>query len=142
MVRASRCDHRCIDGIGIEPVLTELRRDQAGLEELAPRQPGHDERCAEFDGAVRSQRVDRLEAAVADVAVPFERVAEDRCHRLGGGELVVDAERGNAPADVLLGPVGDEPVVEREGVDVEPHLDELEERVGRVLAAAEQAMQS
>ena len=72
VVRAPSSDHRGIDRVGIESLLAELRRDQTGLEQLATGQPGDDERRAEFDRPIRAQRVDRLEAAVADVAVSFE----------------------------------------------------------------------
>ena len=67
-----------------------------------------------------------------------ERVAEDGGHRLGRCELVVDAEIVDRSADVRLCFVGDVAVVERQRVDLEPELDQLIQRVGRILAAAEQ----
>ena len=89
-------------------------------------------------GPCDGDRVDRLVAALADVGVPIEAVAEDLVHRVGRRELVGDPEIGDAATDVLLGALGDEAVVERQRVDLPAPLDELVERVRRVLAAREQ----
>jgi hypothetical protein len=83
-------------------------------------------------------RVDRLVAPLAHVRVAVEAVAEDLVHHVGRGELVGDAEVGDAAAHVLLGALGDESVVEGERMDLPAALDQLVERIRRVLAARQQ----
>ena len=114
------------------------QRVVAGLEELAARQAGDDHGDAELVRPGDRQGVDRLVAAVAHVGVAVEAVAEDLVHDVAGHELVVDPEFGDRPPTVLLGPLRDESVVERDGEDAGPELDESVERVGRVLAAREE----
>ena len=138
VVDASGLEHRPVDFVGVEAALLELVRHQAGLEELPAGQPGHDDGNAHGLRSGDRDGVDGLVAALADIGVAIEAVAEDVVHDVGGGELVADAEVGHAAASVVLGSFGEEPRVEGQRVDVPAPFDQLVERVGRVLAAREQ----
>ena len=85
-----------------------------------------------------SLKIDRLEAAVADVRVALQAVDEDLVHARSGDEPVIDAEGIHGAPDVRLGTVGDEPVVEGHRQDSWSDACELEKRVGAVLAAAQE----
>ncbi len=138
MVDATGLEHGPVDLVGVEAALLELVRNEPGLEELAAGQPGHDDRDPHLVRPGDRDGVDGLVAALADVGVAIEAVAEDVVHDVGGGELVADAEVGDAAADVVLRPLGDESVVEGQRVDVPAPFDQLVERVGRVLASRQE----
>ncbi len=91
MVGAASLEDVRIDLIGGHGQFREQLGGKARLEELAARQSGDDERNPPVVRFRHRQRVDRLEAALADVGVPLETVDEDLVHRRGGGEDVVDA---------------------------------------------------
>ena len=101
VVAAPCLDDGAVDRVGIEPLAVELAGHQARLEQLAAAETGDEQRGADLVGHLHAERVDRLVAAVAHVRVPLEAVAEDRVHVLGRHEVVLDAEIGHRPADVL-----------------------------------------
>ncbi len=84
------------------------------------------------------QRVDDLEATVAHVAEAPQAVGEDFVHRLGRALDEFQAELPDDAPDVGLRTLGDVSVVEREDQRTKAEVDEPAQRVGAVLAAAEQ----
>ena len=127
-----------VDTVGVELAGGE-RVGETRLEELAAREARHDRADAPRAGEAHAERVDGLEAAVADVRVPPQAVGEDRVHvgRLRHVEL--DPEVGAGGARVLERRLGDVAVVQRE--DERAHAElahEPVQHVGAVLAAARQ----
>ena len=120
--------------VALEELLGEAR-----LEELPAREPGHDVPDPAFPRRAGGERVDRLEATVADVREALEAVDEDLVHVRRAAEHVIDAEALHDALDVRLRLIGDDsrcPASKTSGVKPSPH--ELVEHVRAVLAAAQQ----
>ena len=135
VVGLARLENEAVDLAHVDRRPVEQLRGEARLEQLAARQPGHDQRDALVARGLEPQGVDRLEAAVADVGVALQAVDEDGVHARRGHEAVLDAQGLGDPSDVGLGLVRQEAVVEGRRQDARRQLGHAAERVGAVLAA-------
>ena len=84
MIELARRQHRRVHLRGTASAVTEHLLGQTRLEHLSPRQAGDDDRDPQLLGPLQAERVDRLEAAVADVREPKQAVTEDLVHRRSG----------------------------------------------------------
>ena len=128
VVRLARLEHRRVDTFRIVDVRREDVAGQPGLEELAARQAGDDVADPPFARDVHAERVDRLEAAVADVREARQAVAEDRVH-CGRAAPVVSTPRAATSRPMLALALPRVAVVERKRERQQPSDEPAEHKV-------------
>src|SRR5207244_13532965 len=112
VVGFARLEHEGVQPGDIEILTLEDLFRQARLEELTTRESGDDVADALLVSEVGGQGVDGLETAIADVGEALEAIDEDRIHVWRTADDELDAQGLHDTADVGLGFLRDEAIIQ------------------------------
>src|SRR4051794_22476991 len=122
MIRLPGFEDQRVEFSNIEILPAKHFLGETRLEELPARETGEHVPNSLGMSEIRRERVDRLEAAVADVGRSLQTVDEDLVHVWRASNLEVYTEPFDDVPDVRFGLVRDEAVVQEEGERLQPEL--------------------
>ena len=133
-----RSQHDGVNCVGVDVGIGKQFFGQPCFKQLTTRQTGHDKRNLTLLGSLHAERVNRLEATLANVGMTSQAVGKDLLHCWGRSIHVIDIERLDQAIDIGFCSVGDVSIVQRKGEYLQAHLCQAAQHIRAVFAATEQ----